>query len=147
MTSRISDAWRAQSPEGEFAERTVAAILRDRSSTRRRARSARWWGAMGIAAVLVAAGAWARLAIPKVATSEASEVSAVQSATVVTAPVSSSHAPPAREASPDAPLRTMPLASPPRRPRDPAPTPSAGHKPRVPLCNCAGTICDCGEEP
>jgi hypothetical protein len=98
MTPRTWEAWPAQKPGGEFAAKTVAAILRDRGAARGRRRKARWWAAIGIAAVLVATGA------PSVSPS-------------------------------------------PRRTREPAPVPPAGHTAKVPVCNCTGAICDCGEEP
>jgi hypothetical protein len=55
MTPDRWDAWEPQEPGNEFAERTVAAALRERRS-RRNPRGARWV-AVGIAAAMLVSGA------------------------------------------------------------------------------------------
>jgi hypothetical protein len=143
MTAKPSDGWPAQRPSDDFASRTVAAILRDRAAAPKRGRRARWLGAIGVAAVLVAAGAWARVALPKGPATQPSRVQPVGSGIAAPAapePVKSttgSAASPARAPAPAASAR---------RPRPPSRAPDPGRQVRVPMCNCVQQICDCGEE-
>lgn len=147
MTPHVGSAWPAQKPPGEFAERTVDAILRDRMARRSSARPRRWWGVWAIAAVLAAGGAWASIVLPQapqayVSVPPASKTDIGPAATTVQPTATQ----PLVTEGPSRPPQGAPPAAP-RRYREPAAAHDAGRRARVPLCNCVQTICDCGEEP
>jgi hypothetical protein len=144
MTPNVTRAWRAQSPRLDFAERTVAAIVRDRIESRRRARPRRWMSALAVASVLVVVGALAWAALSRTATKAAA-------------------VPEVGNAPAEVPRTTPPLWRAPAVPEPSAaaiPPPAAAvkaarHKETVPAdqnrhvnlprCSCDPMICDCVE--
>jgi len=143
MTPRGFSGWPSQSPPPDFAERAVAAILRERSR-RARGRPVRRIAAVAVAAVLVAGGAWARMALPRTPKTVPAPVITETRTTVANDAPAVERAVTVREAAPEPPRATV-TPAPPRRPRDRVAAPDAGRV-RVPMCNCVQTICDCGEE-
>ena len=150
MTPKASRvAWPAQIPDGDFADRTVAAILRDRAAGRTPSRPLRTWAVIAVATVLFAGGAWARIALPRARASFAPRS--------VSTPEKGTPAGPSSAPEPHAAVRELPAEPPralppqptgsPRRPRERDPSADAGRRVRVPMCNCVQAICDCGEEP
>jgi hypothetical protein len=146
MTPNASNAWRPQSPRADFAERTVAAILRDRIERRPTARPRRWVSVIAIAVFVIAAGAWAWAALPRTPRTEVSPPSFRPEPIGVAkgSPVTG-HASPVPEPSAERPRPLpAPAASPPRH-KEPI-APDRPRKPNLPRCNCVQTICDCVEE-
>jgi hypothetical protein len=143
VTPNRWDAWEPQEPAADFAERTVAAALRERVA-RRRTSSRRWIGAVALAATLVAGAAWGFSAWP-------SRGGAPPSPAEVTAPgepVRSVDLHLAHEAvAPAAPPPSS--AMPPRRkvlaPEPERSGPDAGRKVILPRCDCAPdqVMCTC----
>jgi hypothetical protein len=140
MSLERFDAWRAQEPPPDFAERTVRRFLRQR---RGGGWALRRWVALGaIAATTVAGAAWG------------------YSAFRTRPPVV--HAPPALDPPAPQPPRSMTVAAPPPPPADPpspppvvarpvhraavapAAAPDAGRKVMVPRCACDNDVlCSC----
>jgi hypothetical protein len=148
MTPRPPRAWPAQEPSVDFADRTVGAILRDRASRSERERRRRWVGALVIAAVFVTGGAWARGVLSARKAPSAPALSAAPQARRATESVAVEAAPAAVRQPPEASREQVPpvTSTAHRSPHLSAP-PDAGRHVRVPMCNCAQTICDCGGEP
>ena len=139
--------WEAQPPSPDFADRVVAAALRDRAAGPRTRRMRRSAAVLVIAALLGSAGVWAHAALRR---GSAVQPPAASPAVETSAPVRDPE--PARERAPAAPAPESPAIAPlPRRaiPSVPRPVaaPDAGRRLRVPMCNCTQGICDCGEEP
>jgi hypothetical protein len=150
MNSRHPQSWRAQAPSADFAGRTVAAILRDRSARRSEWGLGRRLMMTAAAAVLVAGGAWGWTTLPKVAPPvPAHRVSPPRPALPVILPAPSARPPPVppSELPPKAPAVAPPL---PRRkelaPVSSASSPDAGRRVILPRCSCQEGICDCLEE-
>jgi hypothetical protein len=146
MTSNRLKAWQAQVPEADFAERTVAALARDRR--RRRTLTGRRWIVMGaMAAVLIAGGAWGYASLSSLQAHS-------RAAPFATPPTIRAPDPSPRQpvALPEHPAPVSP-ASPPaslphRKVEAPAPVsspPNAGRTVVVPRCYCSPNeaICDC----
>ena len=148
MTPKATRSWPAQTPGADFADRTVAAIVRDRATGHARARPRRWLGVLGVAAVLAAAGAWAGVTLPRASRLQESPRSGAPKVSgAIEAPAPERPAA-VREPEPERPgAQVPPFAPAPRPPREPALRPDAGRAVRVPRCNCVQAICDCGEEP
>jgi hypothetical protein len=147
MTPNVSNAWRAQSPRADFAERTVAAILRDRIERRRTARRPRWTSVIVVATVMVGAGALAWAALPKTPRTEVSRPDvAPRTIDVAKKSPAGAQVSPTPEPSIERPRPSSaaPATSPPRR-KD-AVIPDRVRKVNLPRCNCVQTICDCVEE-
>jgi hypothetical protein len=144
MTPHVSNAWRPQSPGADFAERTVAAILRDRIERRRTARPRRWMSVIAIAAFVIAAGALAWAALPRIPRAVVSRPS-VAPMTIDPAKESPAAGPASPVAKPSTEhRRAVPAAAPPRHKE--TLVPDRGRKMNLPRCNCVQTICDCVEE-
>lgn len=146
MKPNAYGAWHAQSPRADFAERTLAAILRDRVESRRTSRPRPWVGAFAMVAVLIAAGAWAWAALPKTARTWVSTPSVVRAAAEPrreSVPVV--HASPVPESSTEtpAPIPVAPAAKAPRH-KEAVPT-NMGGRVNLPRCGCGQMICDCVE--
>jgi hypothetical protein len=144
MTPNVYRTWHAQSPRLDFAERTVAAMMRDRIESRRGTRPHRWMTAFAVACVLVVVGALAWAALPRTATK------APAAADVAAAPPEVPRTIP--------PLWRAPAAAEPPTAAVPPPLPAvkaARHKETVPAdknrhvnlprCSCDPMICDCVE--
>jgi hypothetical protein len=148
MNLKAPHTWPAQSPRADFADRAVAAIVRDGALRRAAARPRRLLGAMAIAAVLVAGGAWARVSLPRAPRAQATLPSAGPTASSATKTPAAEHASAAPEPARNPPRPQAPPPTPSlKRSPVPAAAPDAGRRVRVPMCNCAQAICDCGEEP
>lgn len=149
MSPKTPYGWPVERPRADFAERTVAAIVRDRAGGRTSARPRRLWGALAVAAVLIAGGAWGRAGIPKARRTQVAPQVAPQG----TGPNPAVKSPAVDRLpavlGPASGPRPPPAIPPPerRRYREPTRAPDAGRSVRVPLCNCVQAICDCGEEP
>jgi hypothetical protein len=150
-------SWEAQSPPADFVERTVLAVLQDRSERRRTSFPRRTFGALVIAAVLVAGAAAAWTVLPHRRLQPAASLSVVvEPATVQAggvAPANATIAPSAASTDSARPPAAPPTRAVPRRP-DATPRPGAsaavldaGRRVNVPRCNCQDSICDCGEQP
>ena len=135
MTHR-RDAWEPQEPALDFADRTVAAALRERGA-RRRASSRRWIVMGAMAATLVAGAAWgfssspARRSAPPPSVDVAVPVAPVHSVDLL-----GTREPPA----PTAPAPVGPSSATPSHRRAPEPersVPGAARKVMVPQCECA----------
>lgn len=148
-------AWRPQAPPRDFADRTTAAVLRDRASTRASARAVRWPVSLAAACLLVAAGAWAWRS-HRVPPGPAVTSTPLPAAPPAVRPPAG----PARPAPapPSPPLPSLPdRVAPTPRPRVPAASatavaaPSASTAPSarvvVPPCTCNELGCECGPEP
>jgi hypothetical protein len=138
--------WRAQSPRPDFAERTVAAILRDRTTSRPASRPRRWIGAFAMAGVLIAAGALAWAAIPRAAGTVLSAPSIVRADTGPrreSPPVVQAPAVPRSSTETPAPIPRIPAAKAPRH-KEAVPT-NKGGRVNLPRCGCGQMICDCVE--
>jgi hypothetical protein len=152
MMPTPSSAWQAQSPSADFADRALAAVLRDRSHTPIRRHPRRWAPLALAACVLMAGVAWGwsvRVHAPRIEPRQAE----------LTAPATTS-APFGEVAAP----RLSPLQSP-RVTNRPVAAPAASGAPRVkatppspapplpappmmiPRCSCNELACDCGPEP
>ncbi len=146
MTPNASRAWRPQSPPSDFVDRTVEAILLDRTERRRTARPRRFLCTVAIAVTLIAAGAWA-LSIPRTPKAAVSPPSTAPRQTEVARERRIVGQPsPAAEPSTDTspPLPTA-VAAPPPRHKEAAPRDKT-RKVNLPRCSCMQTICDCVEE-
>jgi len=147
MKSGRWSAWEAQTPSTDFADRVVAAIVRDRTAGAR-TRTHRWAAVLVLAALLGSGGVWARAALRRWAVVQPALPSPAARAS---APVRNPE--PAWERAPATPPTEPPAIAPPlpRRATSSIPralsVPDAGRKVRVPTCNCTQGICDCGEEP
>ena len=151
MTPNRWDGWEAQEPSADFADRTVAAALRERGVRRRRGGGRRWVGVVAIAATLVAGAAWGFSAWPSRRVAPAPPPPPVE----ITAPVAPVAAPRVTAARDDAPTASAlaPSAPTPAAPRrrkllasgPESNIPDAGHKPIVPRCDCAPdqVMCTC----
>jgi len=150
MNSNRWDAWPAQQPPPDFAERTVAAVLRERRPRRvlRRRRSA-IVGAM--AAVMVAGAAWGFTAWSGGRTAPARVPAAPPEApTHVVSATRLPDAPASRDAGSEETAATPPPARrapppPPPPPSRPHVTPDAGRRVMVPRCECTAddVLCSC----
>jgi hypothetical protein len=141
-----ADAWAPSVPSADFADRVIAAALRERGARRLRARRASM-GGVAAALALAAGGAFARTSLHGAARAEvAPDVPGVESAPTwrrhAAAPMPSSvpeadfPAPPAR--------RSVPM-------RKAVPPATAAQAPPpeviVPSCECRDWACDCVEVP
>ncbi|HZU83661.1 MAG TPA: hypothetical protein VE987_12125 [Polyangiaceae bacterium] len=151
-------AWRAQTAPGDFVERTVAAIARDRVARARTRRRRAAVLAMA-AALVIAVGALGWAALPRSALTprasttmtlgasprvEAIGARPARPSTPVEAPPGSSRPvePPVATGFPPAPHRKTDVPIP-----SSGPPPSRAAPARLPRCSCVRGICDCGEEP
>ena len=136
------DAWHAQEPPADFAERAVRRFLQQR---RRGGWTPRRWFALGaIAATTVAGAAWGYSAFT------AREVPAVRVAPPVEPPTPApppkvTAAPPPVAVAPPAPSPVLVPARPVHRPSaPPATAPDAGRRVMVPRCACDNDVlCSC----
>lgn len=156
--------WRAQRPAPDFAERTVAAILRDRATsggtvrprgTETRLARAPWpttyrsrrMSAFAIACLLVIAGAWgAWAALPRTAGRAAPLPDVVRiDVTSISAPLWRVPAESLRTIDPPRPLPApaRPAAKAPQR-KETVPADKA-RRVNLPRCGCDPEICDCVE--
>jgi hypothetical protein len=159
-------AWPAMTPSPEFADRVVAAALRERldvqNSRGERRRRRLLLGAPVVATVLVAAGVWARTAGPEMLPQDAppSIDAAKDIAPRVRRPGPALGSPPfGSEPTRPASAATSPLPRAPRKAElPPAPTASVAAPPAAsevelapvpiaPSCPCTDWDCDCVEVP
>ena len=146
MTSNSWRSWPDQTPSADFAERTVARILRDREERRPKRGARRWMTFAAAAAVLMAGGAWAWTSLPRPMKPPA----VVQDSGVARPP-----APPRALATTIKPLDPIPEVTrqppvapvivPPRRKEAPTAVslPDGGRKLILPACNCQDVLCAC----
>ena len=152
--SKMPHAWPAQSPPADFAERTVAALLREPAARRRSIGVRHWTAVLGIAAVLIAgaAGAWTIVDVARGTRRVKQTAPVIPSQRAPFAVTTSARPEEQRAAQPGPDPRPAHSVMPTGR-KDIAPSHavsaplSPGRTVKVPRCNCQDSICDCGQEP
>jgi hypothetical protein len=149
MTSNEWKDWRAQVPSPGFAERTVAAVVRERRGARAR-RTPRWAAFSAFAAVLIAGAAWGfaswslrSTAAPSFDPPEQVSKAHPTSDRPLTTPIVD---PPSTDRAALSPTPTLPSSR--RKIEAPAPVSpmtDGGRKVILPRCNCSSleAVCDC----
>ena len=115
--------WTAQEPPSNFADQTVAAILRAEERAPRGRKKRRWLVPCALAALLIGSGAWAMVADHVVGDAEAPPP---EEQAVIDAPLAPSPAQPSRI------VAGQPLLDPPEEETPPPPVPVAIPRPVVP---------------